>query len=197
MFEHYHVKLLETTLRIYYISSVGKIGYVLKSELQNNKKMDEKLIHWVEGKTIVRALKPYYVVVVNSEKYFVKKLVAKYFLRNYKPSDHLIHHRDGNYLNCSVDNLYLGDKKAFYRKKGKYISNKPIEVRKKGERHYKSYVSLTDAAKDLFVYSDTLANYLNRKTRNSILSDYDFKIDGIKFIPRKKTGANWRIKLGL
>jgi hypothetical protein len=196
MFEHYHVKLLETTLRFYYISSLGKIGYVLKSELQGNKKMDEKLIHWVEGKTIVRALKPYYVIVVNSEKYFVKKVVAKYFLRNYKPSDHLIHHKDDNYLNCSVENLYLTDKKAFYRKKGKFIKNKPIEVRKKGGKDYKLYQSITDAAKDLFVYSDTLANYLNRKTYYSILSEYDFRIDGIKFIPRKKTGANWRIKLG-
>ena len=196
-FEDYHKKFHESTLRIYYISTKGKVGYVWRKELtKNGNRMDERFINWLDPKTVIRNKKPILTIVIHSTKFTVKNLVAKEFIKGYKFKDHLVDHRNNDYQNCSVMNLMLVSKHKRLSEKASDRKTMLIAVRKRYESGWKHYRSIKEAAEALFVFNDTLANYLNRKTHYSILQDYDFKINGVDFIPRKKTGANYKTKMG-
>lgn len=197
-FEHYHKLFYETTLKMYFISTEGKVGYIWRKDLKaNGNRMDERLINWVVPKTIKRKAADFLVVVIDSQKRAVKNLVANAFIKGYSFKKHIIEHLDYDYTNCRLDNLKLSDRHNTLSKKAKDRTTMVIAVRKKSKGGWKHYHSITQAAEALFVFNDTLSKYLSRKTHYSVLQDYDFKINGVDFKPRKRTGANWKTKLGL
>lgn len=197
-FEIYHTLFKVTPQKLYYISNSGKIGFIEAIELRKRKGvMDESLIHWIEPKTLVRGQKRLSYVIVEGTKRMVKKLVAYAFIPDYSDEDTIIEHKDGNYENCDVRNLLILNRHKILSLKAKKRKTTEIVVRKKGEEVWKTYNSIKEAAEALFVFNDTLANYLNRKTRNSILMDYEFIVNRELFEPRKRTGANWKIKSGI
>lgn len=197
-FEDYHKLFHESTLRLYYISTRGKIGFIWKKQLKANKgKMDERLINWIEPKTIIRNNQPLLAAVIDSDRMVIKNLMAKHFIKGYNFKDHLVDYRDGSYLNCSLLNLMLVNKHKRLSDKASDRRTMLIAVKKKFEGQWNHYRSIKEAAEALYVFNDTLSNYLNHKTHYSVLQDYEFKINGVAFTPRKKTGANYKIKLGL
>ena len=196
-FEDYHKLFHESTLRFYYISTPARIGFIWKKDLKNNKgRMDERLIQWVDPKTIIRNKLPLLSIVIDSDRKIVKNLMAKHFIEGYKFKDHIVDYRDDNYLNCKLSNLMLVSRHKRLSDKAAHRRTMIIAVKKKFEGQWTHYRSIKEAAEALYVFNDTLANYLNRKTHYSVLQDYDFKINGVEFIPRKRTGSNYRIKMG-
>jgi hypothetical protein len=196
--EDYHILFLTTTQKLYYVSTLGKIGYINSIELQKNKGvMDEALIHWISPKTLVRGQKRLLSVVAGSQKFILKNLIARIFIRSYHLKEHIVEHKNGNFEDCSLKNLFLVSKHKILSLRAKTRKTNEIAVKKKGDTVWKTYRSIKEAADALFVYNDTLANYLNRRNRSSILMEYEFLVNGVKFIPRKKSGANWRIKTGI
>jgi len=197
-FEDFHKLFHESTLRYYYISTKGAVGFIVKSELKDKgNRMDERLIQWLKTTTIIRNKQPLITVVINSERYVIKNLMAKHFIKQYNAKEHIVDHRDQNYQNNAILNLMLVSRKKRLSDKAKGRKTMIIGVRNKFESQWTYHHSIKQAADALFVFNDTLANYLNRKTHYSVLQDYDFRINGVDFIPRKKTGTNYRIKIGL
>lgn len=197
-FEDYHKLFHESTLRLYYISTKGKIGFITKARLETNSgRMDERFIKWLEPTIIIRNKRPLATIVINSERFVIKNLMAKHFIKSYNAKDHIVDHRDSNYQNNAILNLMLVSKRKRLSEKAKDRKTMIIAVKRKYLGEWTHYHSIKQAADALYVFNDTLANYLNHKTHYSILQDYDFKINGVDFIPRKKTGANYKTKLGL
>lgn len=197
-FEDYHKLFHESTLRLYYISTTGRVGFIWKKDLKANKgRMDERLINWIKCKTIIRNKKPLLAIVIDSDRMAIKNLMAKHFIKGYSFRDHIVDHRDNDYQNCRITNLMLVNKHKRLSDKASDRRTTLIAVRKKFEGQWTHYHSIKEAAEALYVFNDTLSNYLNHKTHYSVLQDYEFKINGVEFTPRKKTGANYLIKLGL
>jgi len=189
--EPYQMKIYETTLRLYYLSTEGKVGYVLKAALAANGQMDEKLIHWLDPRTIIRNNKPILVITVDYTQHTIKKLMATKFMPTYKDRLHYVNHLNGDYKDCRLLNLTLANKSQTLSKHITRRNKIAIQARHRITGLNRHYDCLEKAADGLAVSIKTLRNYLQRKVYNSVLDEYKFYVKGRVFIPRKKRGVSY------
>jgi hypothetical protein len=196
--EAYQLKIHMTTLRIYYLSTEGKVGYVSRAALaENHNDMDERLITWIPTRTIVRNNKPILVLTIDQVQYPLKKLMAKHFIREFNDKIHYLKHLNGDYQDCRLLNLTLAYRKQTLAKHIARRNKVPIKITHRISGMQRYYDSLTITAQELNVSIKTLRNYLQRKVYNSVLDEYKFYVKGRVFIPRKKRGVSYTTVLSV
>jgi hypothetical protein len=190
--EAYQLKIYMTTLRIYYLSTEGKVGYVSRAALAaNQNNMDEKLITWLPTRTIIRNDKPLLVITIDNVQYPLKKLMAKHFIKQFNDKIHYLKHLNGDYQDCRLLNLTLQYRDQTLAKHIAKRNKIPIKIIHRVSRIQRYYDSLSQTAQELSVSVKTLRNYLQRKVYNSVLDEYKFYVKGKMFIPRKKKGVSY------
>jgi len=110
-------KILFTT--DYYISNIGRVFYIFNDIIYNipieilnvpiNKcrlQEDYKALSTMYAATTI--FLPINYVILNSQYYFIERLVAEAFLTNYR-SDFHIQHIDNNYNNDNIENLHMSE----------------------------------------------------------------------------------------
>lgn len=109
---------------------------------------------------------------VSGKNFIVKHVVAAAFLPNYRKGCSVVC-VDRDETNCGEDNLCVISKRALGRITGWMSKSQKIEILRPGERAYKKYRSIREAAKSLNCSYQTLLDYVNKKNKSSVL-------DGIK-----------------
>lgn len=113
----------------------------------------------------------------DGKQYVLKHVVAKAFLPGYEKGTSVIV-RDGNELNCSVENLKILSKREFSKYKSDY-SKTSVRIKVISPSGTQTvYLSIRSAAEQLFCSCRTLQRYLKGKTQRSVLSDYRISRQG-------------------
>jgi len=176
-FEHYNCKVHETLTKIYYVNSTGKVGQIYKCQLKaNNDQMNETLIQWITPKTMIRNGKPIAFVTIAQHRIPVKKVVARCFLRQYRPKIHYIYHKDNDYRNCNVLNLALQLKQEVHAELAYHHNRKPLII--SIDNHEYEYGSIKEAAEQLYIHPDTLSNFMSGKTKNICIDNLEIIAKG-------------------
>lgn len=108
-------------------------------------------------------------VSINGKNCSLKKLVAENFIKILQDDD-CVEVIDKNPFNCSVENLRIINRRKLGQKYGHLSKSKKITV------DGVAYKSVKAAAKELFVSSQTIFDYLNGKVKNSILEGVHIEI---------------------
>lgn len=152
----------ETKRHKYYVSNYG---YVLSVTSKSYK--ERKLTGYVKqgGKNA-----PYVIKLGDKEK-CIKHLVAQAFIHEYKGADSNVFHKDGNKLNCRADNLIVVPKSQVAKITGpKSRSQAVIVIDSKGLET--TFSSIRKAANNLNCSYQTLLDYMNGKSKKSVLSGF-------------------------
>ncbi len=113
----------------------------------------------------------YACVKVDGKEITVKHLMAKYFLYGYKKGMPVVC-IDKNEYNCHPDNLELFTNRELGKETGRLAkSNHKIRVTAPDGKCLE-YFSVRECAKALYCSYQTILDYMNNKTKNSILQDY-------------------------
>ena len=104
----------------------------------------------------------------------VKHLMAELFIKGYKKGMPVLC-ADKNELNCSVDNLIICTKRQLGKETG-HLSHKNHQLRVTFPNgKVKTYNSVRKASNELYCSYQTIIDYMNGKSINSILSGYKIK----------------------
>ena len=181
-FEHYNRLIKETKLRIYYASTMGKVGYVIKKEI-DGKDIRDDLIKWVKPKPQKTHGSVKMRVAIGGNQVCLKKVIARAFIAGYDEVLYSLKHKNGNYRDCSLRNLYMANRHEELSKAMAKKKSKEVEVGKNGS--YKRYPTMTLAARNLNVDVTTLSKYTRGITKKSALDIYEFRINGV-LLPTSK-----------
>ena len=109
-------------------------------------------------------------VKINQKEQKLKHIIARAFIPKYKPGM-CVTFKDGNRYNCAATNLLVYNKRELGEKTGHMSRARDIKIMfPDGE--IKHYRSIRQAAKDLYVSYQTLADYIKGSTKSSVLSEY-------------------------
>ena len=153
-------ELIDITKRHkYYVSNQG---YVLSVTSKSYK--EHKLSGYIKRG---RKSAPY-VVKIGENEHSVKHLVAQAFLPEYKGLASYIFHKDGNIKNCRVDNLIIVPKKEVAKITGARSRSQAVVVINSNGLET-TFSSIRKAANNLNCSYQTLLNYINGKSKKSVL----------------------------
>ncbi len=155
----------ETNRHKYYVSNMG---YVLSVSSKSYK--ERKLTGYIKQG---RVNAPYVIKLGTKEK-CIKHLVAQAFIPGYKGADSNVLHKDGNKLNCRVDNLIVVTKSQVAKITGPQSRAQKIIVTDcKGDETV--YSSIRKAANNLNCSYQTLLDYINGRYKKSVLDGYKIR----------------------
>lgn len=163
-------KIAESNSWLWYVGTDGRVFRVYNKEPYTKRKKSYASVQITRGEAQVK---------VNGTYYNVKKLVAKSFMRDYKPG-YVVQHKDGNKLNNSIENLIITPRNKFNKKISKIGGNKKATARKviviDPDGNTQIYESVVDTARKLIVSRDVIKRILSKGVNNSIiLKDYIIK----------------------
>lgn len=144
----------ESKLYFYYACSDGYILRVLKSTYE-----ETKVSAWKKnGKLTVK---------INQKEKVLKHLIAKAFLLDYFEGASVVN-SDGDFRNCSADNLIVLTKQELGKQTGALSRQQPITVFYPDGNH-EHFSSIRTAADSLHCSYQTILNYLKGAHKTSVL----------------------------
>jgi hypothetical protein len=159
--EVYALKVAESKLKIWYVSSDGSVTSVFKS-------INKKIIIHPFNKDGHATIK------INGKETRLSRLIARNFIRGFN-SQLRVGYKDGNKFNCNVNNLYLYTQTQHGKRTG-YKSRSKAVIVKEYRQEPIEYRSIRTAAKHLYCSYQTLLDYLSGTVKTSVLKKFGRKI---------------------
>lgn len=156
-FEDYDQLIAESKKYLWYVSSLGYIFSICK------KTKERKILSkWKKGNSVTTK--------AGGKEYQLNQLVAKVFLREWYKGSFVLN-IDGNIFNNNVRNLEVISRSEFIRRLDSTSRSMPVVIKNRISKEVNRYRSVREAAKTLFVSYQTLSDYLNGNSNNSVLSE--------------------------
>lgn len=152
----------ETQRHKYYVSNQG---YVLSVTSKSYKE------HKLSGYIKQGQKNALYVVKIGTSEHCVKHLVAQAFLPEYRGLDSNVLHKDGNIKNCRADNLIIVPKSQVAKITGAKARSQAVIVIDSNKTGI-TFSSIRKAAIYLNCSYQTLLDYMNGKSKNSVLNGF-------------------------
>lgn len=114
--------------------------------------------------------KGYVAVSVNRSSYCAKNLIAKLFIKGYKPGDIVIQ-KNGDVFDCRVENLKVIPKKLYAKKTYGLIGAKPVGLYE-NNRLVRTWPSARKCAKDMYCSYQMIMDACNNKWQRK---EYDVR----------------------
>lgn len=145
--------------RLYYIHTSGVVGVVYKN---GKEKLLKGTLH--HNKDLI--------VKIGYKQFKMKNLVAREIFEDYIEGEHSVVLIDGNPRNCDCYNMRIYTKQELGELTG-------ILAKRKQQTTVNGvvYPSVRQAAKDLYVSYQTVLDYVNKKSKKSILENQKIKIE--------------------
>lgn len=108
---------------------------------------------------------------IGTNEHCVKHLVAQAFLPDYRGLNSNVLHKDGNIRNCRADNLIIVPKSQVAKITGAKARSQAVSVID-GNKTEMTFSSIRKAAIYLNCSYQTLLDYMNGKSKNSVLDGF-------------------------
>lgn len=158
-YDHHSRYLTESNRFIWYINSKGYIHKITKS---TNK--ETILNGYIKDS--------FKIIKIKSVECRLSHLIAEYFLKDYYPGC-CVGYKDGNKLNCDVENLYIYSRIQHGKETGYLAKGMPVIIKRKNKAT--RYRSIREAAKSINVSYQTLQDYLEKKVKYGVIKDMGVK----------------------
>lgn len=158
--EHFDRLIKETSRRLFYVSTAGYVYSIGKMSQKGRYCRYKNQMHNGIVRVGLHGLK-------TSN---LKKLVWWGQTGQYLGKDWNILPKDGNEENCAFENLRPVRKEEVSRVTGPMSRSRAVVVRRGGNAEIEWFRSAREAAKSLYCSYQTLLDYLNGKTRHSVLA---------------------------
>lgn len=186
--ESYSRLIAESTRSLYYLDTSGRLFRVSKHIGASREGIDIPSHHCYKNKNDKKGTVYITSNIGGMKNVALHSLMARTFMRGYDPQKHCVGHRDGNPLNCALDNLYLYTRRSHGKHTGWQSRSKGVIIKEYKQDPVK-YRSVREAAKALFCSYQTLLDYLSGTSGpNSVLSVWGRQIyyEGETFEDAKK-----------
>ena len=173
-YDHHRRLFKESKKVLFYINSRGYVERYLKKNITqhglSDKHFEKIKMKMFESTGLYQ--ERYLAVIVNHNRYPVKRLVAQYFSKKWKKGSKILF-KDGDETNCNILNLIV------YPPNKRFGGNRGRKIKFKINGKWKTFPSITAAAKALYVSLPSFKRYINGSLKRPDLSilgeDFEFE----------------------